>query len=119
MGMHGSFEVSEMTIRKVVDLELRGLGSGAPVAQWVYEQKLWKQSAAHYEQKVGHSGRHQETSQPACLPPQCGNPHAGERRRLTSHTAIARHASIITTEIYTNVGTRRLKTVHANTHPRA
>jgi site-specific recombinase XerD len=29
------------------------------------------------------------------------------------------HASIITTEIYTHAGTRRLKTVHANTHPRA
>jgi site-specific recombinase XerD len=29
------------------------------------------------------------------------------------------HASIVTTEIYTHVGTRRLKTVHANTHPRA
>lgn len=29
------------------------------------------------------------------------------------------HASIMTTEIYTHVGTRRLKTVHANTHPRA
>jgi site-specific recombinase XerD len=28
------------------------------------------------------------------------------------------YASIITTEIYTHVGTRRLKTVHANTHPR-
>jgi site-specific recombinase XerD len=29
------------------------------------------------------------------------------------------HASIMTTEIYTHVGTRKLKTVHANTHPRA
>jgi site-specific recombinase XerD len=29
------------------------------------------------------------------------------------------HASIVTTEIYTHVGTRRLKTVHASTHPRA
>ena len=29
------------------------------------------------------------------------------------------HASITTTEIYTHVGTRRLKAVHANTHPRA
>jgi len=29
------------------------------------------------------------------------------------------HASIITTEIYTHVGLRKVKTVHANTHPRA
>ena len=29
------------------------------------------------------------------------------------------HASIITTEIYTHVGTRKLKSVHATTHPRA
>ena len=29
------------------------------------------------------------------------------------------HASIATTEIYIQVGIRRLKTVHANTHPRA
>ena len=29
------------------------------------------------------------------------------------------HASIITTEIYTQVATRKVKTVHANTHPRA
>jgi site-specific recombinase XerD len=29
------------------------------------------------------------------------------------------HASIITTEIYTHVGIRQIKTVHANTHPRA
>jgi site-specific recombinase XerD len=29
------------------------------------------------------------------------------------------HASISTTEIYTHVGTRRLKTVHGSTHPRA
>ena len=29
------------------------------------------------------------------------------------------HASIITTEIYTHVAIRQLKTVHANTHPRA
>jgi integrase/recombinase XerC len=29
------------------------------------------------------------------------------------------HSSIVTTEIYTHVGTRRLKTVHGNTHPRA
>jgi len=29
------------------------------------------------------------------------------------------HASIVTTEIYTHVGIRKVKTVHANTHPRA
>jgi site-specific recombinase XerD len=29
------------------------------------------------------------------------------------------HANISTTEIYTHVGTRRSKSVHANTHPRA
>ena len=29
------------------------------------------------------------------------------------------HASIITTEIYTQVAIRKVKTVHANTHPRA
>jgi integrase/recombinase XerC len=29
------------------------------------------------------------------------------------------HASIITTEIYTHVAIRKIKTVHANTHPRA
>jgi site-specific recombinase XerD len=29
------------------------------------------------------------------------------------------HASIITTEIYTHVAIRNVKTVHANTHPRA
>ncbi len=29
------------------------------------------------------------------------------------------HASIITTEIYTHVSTRKLKAVHANTHPRS
>jgi site-specific recombinase XerD len=29
------------------------------------------------------------------------------------------HASIITTEIYTQVATKKLKSVHANTHPRA
>ncbi len=29
------------------------------------------------------------------------------------------HASIITTEIYTHVAIRQVKTVHANTHPRA
>lgn len=29
------------------------------------------------------------------------------------------HASLVTTEIYTHVATRRLKSVHANTHPRA
>jgi integrase/recombinase XerC len=29
------------------------------------------------------------------------------------------HASIVTTEIYTHVAIRKLKTVHANTHPRA
>jgi len=29
------------------------------------------------------------------------------------------HASIITTEIYTHVAIRKVKTVHANTHPRA
>jgi len=29
------------------------------------------------------------------------------------------HASIVTTEIYTHVGLRQVKTVHANTHPRA
>ncbi len=29
------------------------------------------------------------------------------------------HASIMTTEIYTHVGTRKLKTVHSATHPRA
>jgi site-specific recombinase XerD len=29
------------------------------------------------------------------------------------------HASIMTTEIYTHVATKRVKTVHANTHPRA
>jgi site-specific recombinase XerD len=29
------------------------------------------------------------------------------------------HASIITTEIYTHVAIRQIKTVHANTHPRA
>ena len=29
------------------------------------------------------------------------------------------HASIITTEIYTDVAIRQVKTVHANTHPRA
>jgi site-specific recombinase XerD len=29
------------------------------------------------------------------------------------------HASIVTTEIYTQVAIRKVKTVHANTHPRA
>jgi len=29
------------------------------------------------------------------------------------------HASIVTTEIYPHVGIRKVKTVHANTHPRA
>ena len=29
------------------------------------------------------------------------------------------HSSIITTEIYTHVAIRKVKTVHANTHPRA
>ncbi len=29
------------------------------------------------------------------------------------------HASITTTEIYTHVTTRKLKAVHANTHPRS
>jgi site-specific recombinase XerD len=29
------------------------------------------------------------------------------------------HASIVTTEIYTHVAIRKVKTVHANTHPRA
>jgi site-specific recombinase XerD len=29
------------------------------------------------------------------------------------------HATIMTTEIYTHVGTKKLKTVHTNTHPRA
>jgi integrase/recombinase XerC len=29
------------------------------------------------------------------------------------------HASIVTTEIYTHVAIRKIKTVHANTHPRA
>jgi site-specific recombinase XerD len=29
------------------------------------------------------------------------------------------HATIMTTEIYTHVGTKKLKTVHSNTHPRA
>ncbi len=29
------------------------------------------------------------------------------------------HASILTTEIYTHVALRKVKTVHANTHPRA
>jgi site-specific recombinase XerD len=29
------------------------------------------------------------------------------------------HASIITTEIYTHVATKKVKAVHANTHPRA
>jgi site-specific recombinase XerD len=28
------------------------------------------------------------------------------------------HASIITTEIYAQVAIRKIKTVHANTHPR-
>ena len=28
------------------------------------------------------------------------------------------HATILTTEIYTHVGTKKLKTVHSNTHPR-
>jgi hypothetical protein len=42
------------------------------------------------EPQVGHPRRHQEASQPACLQAQRGNSHAGERRRLTSHTAIAR-----------------------------
>ena len=29
------------------------------------------------------------------------------------------HASLITTEIYTHVATRKVKSVHRNTHPRA
>jgi site-specific recombinase XerD len=29
------------------------------------------------------------------------------------------HASIVTTEIYTHVATAKVKSVHANTHPRA
>ena len=29
------------------------------------------------------------------------------------------HAHLVTTEIYTHVGLRKLKSVHANTHPRA
>ena len=29
------------------------------------------------------------------------------------------HATMMTTEIYTHVRTKKLKTVHANTHPRA
>jgi site-specific recombinase XerD len=29
------------------------------------------------------------------------------------------HATIMTTEIYTHVGTKKLKTVHSSTHPRA
>ena len=40
--------------------------------------------------QVGYSRRHQETSQPACLQAQCGNTHAGERRRLANDSAVAR-----------------------------
>ena len=36
-----------------------------------------------------------------------------------SDSKAARHASIITTEIYTHVAIRQVKTVHANTHLRA
>jgi site-specific recombinase XerD len=60
----------------------------------------------------------------------CVNPHAF-RHSAAMHMLVENgtdirviqkllgHASIVTTEIYTHVGIRKVKTVHANTHPRA
>jgi site-specific recombinase XerD len=45
------------------------------------------------------------------IPPQAFYPRAIQ--------TLLGHASIITAEIYTHVAIRKIKTVHANTHPRA
>ena len=64
-------------------------------------------------------GCRREARQSPCIQAQHSNAHAERRRRSAGDSEAARHASIVTTEIYTAVAIQKVKTVHANTHPRA
>jgi site-specific recombinase XerD len=66
---------------------------------------------------MAESCRDQEESRPVRLQ-QSAASHMLENVADLRDSAIAGHASIMATEIYTHGGTRRLKSVRGNMHPR-
>jgi len=64
-------------------------------------------------------GCRREARQSPCIQAQRCNAHANAGADLRVIQKLLGHASIVTTEIYTAVAIQKVKTVHANTHPRA
>ena len=76
------------------------------------------ENAADHHQVVTKSGIKKHVN-PHCFRHNAATHMLENGADLRTIQTLLGHATIMTTEIYTHVGTKKLKTVHSNTHSRA
>ena len=123
-GQEGSHGAARQP-RLYLDRQVRRRGTSRPGVEpdegWLFLHRIRRglpEEPPHRSgEEIHRAGRHQQARRLPHLPPYHGHADARQRRGHKIHPGHAGPRQLSTTEIYTQVSIRKLKEIHAATHP--